>query len=80
VLHLLTHDLREKRKEHAKAMLPFLLIAERNSWHYLVTGDESWFFLNILPHRMWTLSRDDVVTKLRLDIQTKTSYSQLYGT
>jgi hypothetical protein len=31
VRHLLTHDLREKRKEYAKAMLPFLHIAERDS-------------------------------------------------
>jgi hypothetical protein len=38
--HLLTHDLREKQMEHAKAMLPFLLTAERESWHH-VTGGES---------------------------------------
>jgi hypothetical protein len=30
--------------EHVKAMLPFLLAAERESWHYHVTGDESCFF------------------------------------
>jgi hypothetical protein len=41
--HLLAHDLREKRKEYAKAMLPFLHATERDNWHYLVTGDESWF-------------------------------------
>jgi hypothetical protein len=56
--------------EHAKAMLPFLLTAERESWHH-VTGGESWFFLNISSRRMWILSRDDVVTKPRLDIQSK---------
>jgi hypothetical protein len=71
VLHLLTHDLREKRNVYAKAMLPFLHAAERDSWHHLVTGDESWFSLNTLPRRMWTLSRDDLVTKPRLDIQSK---------
>jgi hypothetical protein len=52
VLYLLTHDLREKRKEYAKAMLPFLHAAERDSWHHLVTREESWFFLNISPRRM----------------------------
>jgi hypothetical protein len=41
VPHLLTYDLREKRKEYAKAILPFLHAAERDSWHHLVTGDES---------------------------------------
>jgi hypothetical protein len=52
VPHLLTHDLREKRKEHAKAMLPFLNVAERDIWHHLVTSDESWFVLNTSPRRM----------------------------
>jgi histone-lysine N-methyltransferase SETMAR len=52
-------------------MLPFLHIAERDGWHHFVTGDESWFFFNISPRRMWTLSRDDVVTKSRHDIQSK---------
>jgi hypothetical protein len=70
VSHLLMHDLREKRKEYAKMMLLFLHVIERDGWHHLVTGNESWFFFNILPSRMWTLSRDDVVTKPRLDIQS----------
>jgi hypothetical protein len=59
--HLLTHDSRDKRKEYAKAMLPFLYAAECDSWHHFVTDDESWFFLNILPCRMWTLSRAGIV-------------------
>jgi hypothetical protein len=59
-------------KEHAKAIFPFLYVAESDSWHLFVTGDESLFFLNTLPHRMWTPSRDDMVTKPRLDIQSKT--------
>jgi histone-lysine N-methyltransferase SETMAR len=71
VPHLLTDDLRQKRKEHTSAMSPFLYTAQRDGWHHLVTGDESWFFLNISPRRMWTLSRDDVVTKPRLDIQSQ---------
>jgi hypothetical protein len=45
VPHLLTEDLRQKRKDDAHAMLPLLYAAERNGWHHLVTGDESWFFL-----------------------------------
>jgi hypothetical protein len=68
----LTGDLREKRREHAKAMLPFLHAAELDGWHHLMTGDESWFFFNTSPRRMWTLSRDYVIAKPRLDIQSKT--------
>jgi hypothetical protein len=41
VPHLLTDDLREKQKKHARAMLLFLHDAELDSWHYLVTSDES---------------------------------------
>jgi hypothetical protein len=53
-------------------MFPFLHAAEHGRWHHLVTDDESLFFLNIAQRRMWTLSRDGVVTKPRLDIQSKT--------
>jgi hypothetical protein len=35
------HDLREKQMEYAQAMLPILLVAKRDGWHHLVTGDES---------------------------------------
>jgi hypothetical protein len=65
------HDVCDKRKKYAKSMLPFLHAAERDDWHHHVIGDESWFFLNTSPRHMWTLSRDDMVTKPRLDIQSK---------
>jgi hypothetical protein len=71
VLHQLTRDMREKMMEYAQVMLVVLHAAECDSWHRLVTDDESSFFLNRLPRRMWTLSRDDVITKLRFDIQSK---------
>jgi hypothetical protein len=41
VPHILTNDLHKKRKEHARAMLPFLHVVERDDWHHLVTCDES---------------------------------------
>jgi hypothetical protein len=41
VPHLLTHDLRGKRKEYAKAILSFLHVAEGDNWHHFATGDES---------------------------------------
>jgi hypothetical protein len=71
VSHMLTDDLREKRKECARAMLPFLYSVERDGWHHLVTGNESWFFVDTSLRRRWTLSRDDVVTKSKDDIQSK---------
>jgi hypothetical protein len=63
---LFLHDLCEKRNEYAKAVVPFVHVAESDEWHHLVTNDESWFFLDILPYRMWTLSRDDLVTKIEI--------------
>jgi hypothetical protein len=45
VSHVLTDELREKRKDHAKRMPPFLHAAERDCWHRLVTDDEFWFYL-----------------------------------
>jgi hypothetical protein len=41
VPRLLTHGLRDTRKEYAKAILLFLHAAERNRWHHLVISDES---------------------------------------
>jgi hypothetical protein len=41
VPYLLTEDLRQKRKDDTRAMLPLLHVAQRDSWHHLVTGDES---------------------------------------
>jgi hypothetical protein len=80
VPHLVTNDLLEKRMEYAQAMLPVLHVTERDSWHHLVASDNPWFFLNTSSRRMLTLltlltlstlSRDDVVIKPGLDIQSK---------
>jgi hypothetical protein len=71
VPHLLTNDLWQKRKEYTSAMLPFVYTAQSDGWHHLVTCDESWFFFNTSPHRMWILSRNDMATKTRFDIQGK---------
>jgi hypothetical protein len=51
--------------------LPLLHAAQRDSWHHLVTSDESWFFFDTLPRRMWTLSRDDVAIKSSQQIHSK---------
>jgi hypothetical protein len=71
ISHLLTEDLHQKRKDDARAMLPLLHASQRDGWHHLVTGDKSWFFFDTSPRCMWTLSRDDVATKPRQQIQSK---------
>jgi hypothetical protein len=44
VPHLLTGDRQDKRKDYARAILLFLHAAKRDSWHHLVTADESCLF------------------------------------
>jgi DNA-binding MarR family transcriptional regulator len=52
VRHRLTDASREKRKEHATAMLPFLYATKLDGWHHLVIDDESWFFFDTSSYRM----------------------------
>jgi hypothetical protein len=60
-------------------MLPFLHAAKSDGWHHIVTCDESWFFFDTSPRRIGTLSRDDVVTKSKHQIQSKNSWLRSYG-
>jgi hypothetical protein len=53
VPHILTDNLRDKRKEYATTMLPFLHAAECHGWHHLMTGDESGFFFDTSRRRIW---------------------------
>jgi histone-lysine N-methyltransferase SETMAR len=71
VPHFLTADLRLKRKQIAREMIPYLEAASRDRWQHFVTGDEWWFFLDQSCHPKWCLARDDVSTIVRRDIQTQ---------
>jgi transposase len=68
--HLLTPELKEQRRRSAREMVPVLEAAAKDGWYHLVTRDESWFVVSYSPRRMWTVVRDEVVTKPRRDIQT----------
>jgi hypothetical protein len=63
----LTDDLRLKRKQAAREMIPYLEAVSRDGWQYFVTGHESWFFLDQSLHWMWCLARDAVSTVVRRD-------------
>jgi hypothetical protein len=71
VPHVMTEDLKAKRKEVANQMLPYLEKAASQNWRRIVTGDESWFYLSQLPSRMWSLARDNVATNVRNDFQSQ---------
>jgi hypothetical protein len=52
-------------------MVPALEAAAENDWLSFATGDESWFFLQRAPRRIWTLERADVLEKPHLTIQAR---------
>jgi hypothetical protein len=52
VPQLLAENLRQKRKDDVRAMLPLLHAAQGDRWHHLMIDDESWFFFDTSPRRM----------------------------
>jgi hypothetical protein len=60
-----------KMKGICKRMLFFLHTTDRDGWHYLVTHDESRFFMRTSLRRPCIRARDDMITKRRADIQNK---------
>jgi hypothetical protein len=70
VPHLSTPELKEHKRWHACKMIPALEAAAKDELYHIVTGNELWFFLSCSPRRMWTLARDEVVTRPMRDTQT----------
>jgi hypothetical protein len=80
VPHLLTNDLREKRKDVAGEMIPSLEAAFQEGWRSFVTRDEPWFFLSRWPRRMWSVERDDVATIVKRDLRaTKFMFTLMWN-
>jgi hypothetical protein len=52
-------------------MLPLLEATAEHDWRDFATGDESWFFLQRAPKRMWILEKADLVEQSRLTIQAR---------
>jgi len=56
VPHLLTQELREKRSAECRALLDILKLQRENDFRDIVTGDESWIFLDSKPKSVWLAS------------------------
>jgi hypothetical protein len=56
--------------QYTQAMLPILHAVEGNNWHYLISGDESWFFLESI-----TISHVDSVERWP-DHKAETKHSE----
>jgi hypothetical protein len=53
VPHFLDGDLRAKRLEGARQLLDILRAQEKYHFRYLITGDETWVYLDMKPGTGW---------------------------
>ena len=60
--HPLTENIRSKRIETSKQLLAEMMKAEKNSFHFFVTGDESWFAYEYRPRTQWVKPRENPQT------------------
>jgi hypothetical protein len=56
ISHTLTEDLKRVRVQMCSAMLTALQVQEHDQWHNVITGDESWFYFEYVPDRLWISS------------------------
>jgi hypothetical protein len=53
--------------------LPKLRAHAYNNWHYLVTGDESWFYYEYVRSRIWTAKDENAPEVADRTIATRKS-------
>jgi hypothetical protein len=70
---LLTPKLREQRRGYASEMIPILTAADQDGWHHCCRWGRVLVLLYYSPRQMWTITRDDITTKLKHDIHMKNS-------
>ena len=70
VPHQLTSELQATRLAKCRELLPILEALQRNNFRNVVTGDESWFYLETGHSAQWSVCRDDVATKTKPTIST----------
>lgn len=60
VPHMLTSDMKKKRVTYFKQMLEALLKFQKEGYHHIITGDESWFYLRYFHRFIYAQSREKV--------------------
>ena len=60
VPHELTCVMKQKRKDEATNLLNVLMTESFNDFDFIVTGDESWFYLDYSPRTLWTISNENI--------------------
>lgn len=71
VPHELTCDMKEKRYKDSKLLLDYLMSESFNNFEFIITGDESWFYLDYSPRTLWTISNDNIPTRVEKCIGAK---------
>jgi hypothetical protein len=61
---------KQARVEMANPMLKMIAEARHQSWRYLLTGDESWFFSSTDYEQMWLPQGENAPTRARHVIST----------
>jgi hypothetical protein len=71
VHHLLTSELKQKRIEVSQALLTILPFEEETSFQRIITGDESWFYLDYSSDHIWSGAGDDIPQRISRSIQSE---------
>jgi hypothetical protein len=80
VPYMLTEELRQKRVNGVRALLDTLEVQQRIGFHDIITGDESWFYLDVAPNSIWIGTEEAAPTRPRKTItSTKAMLAVFWG-
>jgi len=71
VPHKLTDELKQKRVVMALDLLKQLEFEQKFDFARVITGDESWFYLDYTPRNRWTCSGDEVGERVNRTVQSE---------
>jgi hypothetical protein len=64
--------------EKCNVRLEILVAIQRIKFRNIVTGDESWFYLDYHHDRQWSVSRDELTQKVKPGISTKSMLTVIW--
>jgi hypothetical protein len=56
---MFTAELKQKRVKFSKTLFDELISQEMTNFSRIITGDESWFFLEYFHDRIWSISNEN---------------------
>ena len=71
VPHDLSDEMKAKRVSESMQLLDVLRVQKRKGFHRILTGDESWFYLQYDHKHVWSISKEEVPERVSQKIQTK---------